>query len=132
MFGLNIKTTNEMDKVAKAAERAAFRNLGHASNRIMKDARESIDTNEEPSAAGSPPHTKAKRGQNLRSAIRYDANKDDAYIGPIASAVGEVGRAHELGEEIHGQEFDERPFMLPALTKNLDRFHKDWKGAIVE
>ena len=78
--------------------------------------------------AGQPPHT--HKGAQLRRAVRYDATKEDAVIGPMASIVDEAGAAHELGGEFHGQIFDERPFMEPALEKNLDRFHSDWGGSI--
>ncbi len=132
MFRVSAKAVSNVDRVARAAERATFRNLGHASARISKDAKASIVTDDDPAAVGQPPHTKNAAGHNLRGAIRYDANKEDAVIGPIASFVGEAGRAHELGDEHRGQDFPERPFMLPALEKNLDRFAKDWKGSITE
>lgn len=132
MFTVKATTTNDMQRVAKAAERAQFRNLGHAAARISKDAKASIVTDQDPSAPGTPPHTKAAAGHNLRGAIRYDSNKEDAVIGPLASFVGEAGRAHEKGEEFRGQDYPERPFMLPALEKNLDRFAADWKGSITE
>lgn len=132
MFKLAATTTNDMQRVAKAAERAQFKNLGHAAARISKDAKASILTDQDPSSPGSPPHTKAAAGHNLRGAIRFDYNKEDAVIGPLASFVGEAGRAHEMGGEFHGQEYPERPFMLPALEQNVDRFAADWKGSITE
>lgn len=132
MFGASATTKNDMQRVAKAAEQAQFRNFGHAANRIMKDDKESIITSSEPSAPGSPPHTRGNAGHNYRSAVRYDATKDDAVVGYIASMVGQSARAHELGEEIHGEEFAERPSIVPAMLKNVDRFADSWKGSITE
>jgi hypothetical protein len=130
MIGAEVKTENQMRRVADALERAAFRNFGHAAARLSKDAKESLVTAPGPSEAGTPPHT--HKGAFLRRAVRYDATKEDAVIGPMGSIVGESGRAHELGEDFHGQLFDERSFMEPALEKNLDRFAADWAGSIGE
>jgi hypothetical protein len=71
---------------------------------------------------------------DLLGQIRFDNDRQaqDALIGPMASLVGEAGRAHELGEEFRGHEYPERPFMAPALEKNLDRFAGDWAGSIGE
>jgi hypothetical protein len=35
-----------------------------------------------------------------------------------------------MGGEFRGHEYPERPFMAPALEKNLDRFAGDWAGSI--
>jgi hypothetical protein len=128
MIGFEVKTEDHTQRVLDATDRAAFRNFGHAAARLSKDAKESLVTAEGPSPAGQPPHT--HKGAHLRRAVRYDATKEDAVIGPMASIVDEAGAAHELGGEFHGQIFDERPFMEPALEKNLDRFHSDWTGSI--
>jgi len=121
-----------------ATEKAAFNNFGHAAAAIRKDAVESIVDEPGPSEPGTPPHThtggvtkkgKVRKG-NLQRAIAYDATKDDAIIGPRFSVVGLAGRAHELGEVFHGEDFDERSFMGPALDENLTRFAQDWDGAI--
>ena len=130
MIGVEVKTEDQTKRVTGAVERAAFRNFGHAAARISKDAKASLITAEGPSEPGTPPHT--HQGAFLRRAVRFDATKEDAVIGPTASVVGESGRAHELGEEFRGQVFDERSFMQPALEKNLDRFAADWEGSIGE
>lgn len=133
MLKLDASAKSEVGRVAKAAEKAAFRNLGHAANRIMKDARASIVTNKnEASPAGTPPHTKAQAGHNLRTAIRYDSTSEDAVVGPMGSMVGEAGATHEFGQERGGIDYPERPFMGPALEQNLDRFAESWRGAITE
>jgi hypothetical protein len=35
-----------------------------------------------------------------------------------------------MGGEFRGHEYPERPYMAPALEKNLDRFAGDWAGSI--
>lgn len=130
MFGLNVTITNSIRRVEQATEKAAFKNLRHAAARISKDAKASIDKDSEPSAPGDPPHTRGRGGHNLKGAIRFDATKDDAVIGPIASYVGEAGHAHEFGVEFRGTMYPERPFMEPALANNVDRFARDWAGSI--
>ncbi|HJS06195.1 MAG TPA: hypothetical protein VJ809_01000 [Pirellulales bacterium] len=129
MIGAEVKTENHTDRVIKAVDEAAFKNLGHAAATIRKDAVESIVVAEGPSPEGTPPHT---RRRQLKRAIRFDYDKADqsAVVGPMASIVGESAAAHELGGDFHGQEFPERPFMVPAMEKNLDRFAGDWAGSI--
>lgn len=114
-------------EVAKAAEKAAFKNFGHAAARIRKDAAESIQRSAQASMPGAPPHT--RRG-HLKRAFRFDRTKDDAVIGPRGSIVGESASAHEFGGQYKGQQFPERPFMGPALEKNLPRFADDWAGSL--
>ena len=68
----------------------------------------------------------------LRESIAYEVDRHrlSSLIGPRASVVGEAGAAHEFGEEFRGTDYDERPYMGPALDVNLDRFAADWKGTI--
>jgi hypothetical protein len=131
MIGIAVKVDNQLARVKTAADRAAFRNLGHASATIRKTSIASIERSDEPSDPGEPPHT---RSGQLPRAIRFDVDraKQESVIGPQASLVCESGAAHELGEEFHGQDFPERPFMFPALEDNLDRFASDWAGSIGE
>src|SRR5690349_2082890 len=132
MIGFTVKIEDQTKRVSGAAERATFRNLGHAAARISKDAKASLVTAEGPSPAGSPPHT--HQGAFLRRAIRYDHNRKDqsAVIGPLASIVGEAGAAHEFGETFRGEDYPERSFMGPALEANEDRFAQEWQGSIGE
>ena len=127
-----LQYTNQTD--LSAATKAAFRNFGHCRHDAGTPWNRSCPRPLEP---GTPPHThtgshrKGKvRWGNLQRAIAYDATKDDAIIGPRFSVVGLAGRAHELGEVFHGEEFDERAFMGPALDDNLTRFAQDWDGSI--
>lgn len=129
MISLLVKTIDTMSRVASSASKAAFRNFGHAAASISKRAKASIRQSSEPSPPGSPPHT--RRGQ-LRRAIRFHANHHGAVIGPAYSVAGESGRAHEMGGWYRGQEFDERPFMQPAMSAEMSRFRDDWHGSIGE
>ena len=130
MLGLTVKIEDKTGNVEKAADKAAFRNFGHAAASISKSAKQSIETSPEPSAPGQPPHT--RKGGPIRRAIRYAADKEGAVIGPMASVVGEAAAAHEKGGEFRGQRFPERPFMLPALERAIPRFAADWTGSVVE
>ena len=131
MLGMSVKVEDRTKRVEKATEKAAFKNIGHAAAAISKTAKQSIQVSPDPAPAGQPPHT---RRRQLNRAIRYhvDKQKQEAVIGPQASVVGEAGAAHEFGETFHGQDFQERPFMWPALEKNVDRFGSSFKGSIGE
>ena len=128
MFGLRITTEDNTKAVKAASDKAAFRNFGHAAATISKDAKASIENSPEPSAPGTPPHTRRRR--HLPRAIRYAADKTGAVVGPMASVVGTAGQAHELGGTYKGEQFDERAFMYPALQRGAPRFAGEWTGSI--
>lgn len=127
MFGLDSKITDDFKRVEKSVKLAEFRTIEHASARIRKTEIESIDRSDEPSTPGTPPHT--RKGQ-LPRAIRYAVEDEEGIIGPVASVVGDVAQAFEFGGEFRGHDYDARPFALPALEQNLDRFASDWQGQI--
>ena len=142
MMGMDIKIEDRIHRVKDAAERAGFRNVGHAAASIRKDAIESIVPAEGPSEPGTPPHTqtggvtrkgKLRRG-NLQRSIRFDVDrvKQEAVTGPMHSIMGEAGAAHEHGEEFFGDDYPERPFMRPARDKNLDRFGDSFASSFTE
>jgi len=132
LFGITIKTESRFHRVEQAAEKATFRNFGHAASRIRKDAAASIERAEGPSAPGTPPHT--HRRVFLRRALRFHVDKErgDAIIGPRASIVGDVGEVLEFGGKRGDTTHPARPFMFPALERNVPRFAADWVGAIGE
>jgi len=132
MFGMTANVQDTTKRVEDAAEKATFGSFGHGAARISKDAKESIETSPVPSKPDEPPHTRGKQGHNLRGAIRFDADKEGALIGPLHSLVGTAGEAHEFGGRHRGETFDERSFMGPALLRNLDRLAGDWEGSIGE
>jgi phage gpG-like protein len=128
MLGATVtKFVDHTKRVRDAADKAARRAFAKAAYRIFRDAQASIERSKEPSAPGTPPHT--RRGQ-LKRAIRYDADKDGAVIGPLASMVGEAGAAHEFGGESRGGTFPERAYMAPALERELDQFAGEFSGSI--
>jgi hypothetical protein len=129
MFGIKIRTQDRTKKVKTAADKAAFRNFGHAAAAIRKDAVASIEVAPGPSPPGTPPHT---RRRLLPRALRFDVDKQGAVIGPRASVAGQVGHTHEMGGEYKGEDYPERPYMLPALERALPRFAGGWKGSIGE
>lgn len=152
MFGMNVKIDDTTHRVKVAADKAVIKNVRHAAGSVMKEARKSIQrapkvkstvaakvkTNKPGkktrtfvrrpgSPPGTPPYT--KRGQ-LKRAIKYSADKDNALIGPEFSLVGTSGEAHEFGGEYKGGEFDERAFMEPALDRVSPRFAASFSGSI--
>jgi hypothetical protein len=130
-----VKIVDETKRVENAAARSAFRSLGHAAGSIRKTAIASIEVSSDPSKPGEPPHTRpGKGGRALKRSIAYDVeqSKLSAVVGARASVVGESGRAHEVGGEFKGDAFEKRPFMVPALDEQLDRFASDWAGSIGE
>lgn len=132
MLSIKVETELHPENLAQAIDRAAFRNLGHAAATIRKDVAGSLLTAQGPSPPGRPPHT--HKGAFLRRAIRFDNDKkaQEAVVGPMASVVGTVGEAHEKGTAYRGQQYPARPFMLPALERNRDRFAQEWQGSIGE
>lgn len=142
MIGIDVKIEDNTQRVADAAERATFRNLGHAAATLRNEAIESIVPAEGPSEPGTPPHThtasvtkagRVRRGE-LPRAIVFDVDRaaQSALIGPRYSVVGESGAAHELGGEFKGEEYPERSFMGPALDNIEDRFAQSFQGSIGE
>lgn len=139
MIGLNVQITNTTHRVTDAADKASFKNVGHAAASIRNAAIASIIPSDEPSAPGSPPHTRkriTRKGKQLKGQLQraivfhHDRATNTAVIGPRHSVVGESGAAHEFGEEFKGDSFVQRPYMGPALDKNLGRFADDFQGAI--
>ena len=130
MIGTAVKIEDNTKRVADAADKAAFRNFRHAAATMSKDAKASLVTADGPSPEGQPPHT--HQGAYLRRAIRFDADKESAVIGPMASIVGEAGAAHEFGENFRGHDYAERSYMGPTLERNEERFASAWTGSIGE
>jgi phage gpG-like protein len=148
VIGSSVKFTDETAKVVQAAKDAGELSMGRAAGRIRKDSIASIKRAPKAKAQGrntkgqftkaraataSPPGSApyTKRGQ-LKRAIVYDVNKADqsAVIGPRASVVGLSAEAHEFGGTYKGSEYPERPFMGPALDKNIGAFAQGFSGTI--
>ena len=123
-------TTASMDTTAieRAAEKAAYRNIGHALASIRKAAIASIVKSKKPSAVGTPIHTRAGFA---RRSIGY-TRKDNwgGYAGFDYRKIGTAMSVHEHGGRRKKQTYQKRPTMLPALLSNLDRFAASWKYSI--
>jgi hypothetical protein len=126
-IGATVHVEMHTDQVEKAAERAAYKNLGHAAASIRKDAIASIETSPEPSAPGQPPHTRRGRA---KKAGQYFADQESAVVGFAASVIGTGMEPHEHGESRGKNHYPERPTMGPALERNRDRFADEWEGSI--
>lgn len=129
MFGFGSKSVFHGRKVRKASDDAAYRNFGHAAASISKAVKASIIRQRGPSLPGQPPAT---RKGLLRRAVRFFADKQGAVIGPMKTIAGTVGAAHEFGGAYKGEDFDQRPFMYPALEQAAPRFAGSWRGSIGE
>jgi hypothetical protein len=140
MFSAQVTFIDKSRLFRSKIDRAAYKSFSHAAASIRKRMMESIQPAEGPSEPGTPPHThvaftkkgKVRRGGQLRRAIAFYADKGGAVIGPRESIVGESAEAHEKGGDYKGQDYPKRPFALPALQKNLDRFAGEWAGSIGE
>ena len=70
----------------------------------------------------------------LARAIRYrvDYTVPDAVIGPVGSVIAGIGELHEFGGEYKNHPYPPRPFMGPALERELDNFAGEFAGSIGE
>ena len=129
MVGVKSKTRFDARKVKSAANRASFRNLGHAAAAIRLAARRGIRQRKKPSPPGTPPHTRKGR---LKNAIKYavDKGRQTAVIGPDVNVAGTSGSAHEFGGRYRREQYPRRPFMRPALEKVKDRLPAFWAGSV--
>lgn len=125
MFKFQDKTRN----VQKAAEKAAFKNIGHALASIRRDMIKSIKRRVRPSRPGEPPHT--RRGLFKRS-IYYAmaADKKSGVVGFAHSIAGEAAALHEHGESIGNQRYPVRPTAAPALDRAIPRIGNQWRDSI--
>lgn len=133
-----VQYVDQTERVAKAARKAQYRLVDKAAFAIRTTASESVKPAEGPSRPGTPPHTHTqrltKRGKIrkgvLPKAIVYASHRGEAVIGPRKSVVGLSAAAHEFGGEFKGEMYPERPFMGPALEKNLTAFGASFAGSI--
>ena len=156
MFGVKIKMIPMPRNVAHATKKGTYKTLRHAAFSIGKSARESMIEAKGPSRPGTPPHVHTGR---LRKSIlaAVDDDTSETVIGPSYLMVKRGGRPAWLGKMLefggtftrqrkrkkrgrpkkgeapqptYTVTYPARPFMAPALQRNLARFHRDWKGAI--
>ena len=124
MAGTRFDTTAIVD----AAEKAAYRNIGHALASIRKTAIASVVKSKKPSAVGTPIHTRA--GFAKRSIGYSRSDKWGGYAGFDYKRIGTAMSVHEHGGRRKRTTYPKRPTMLPALLSNLDRFAASWKYSI--
>ena len=156
LVGVVAKAMMTPAKVNKAVDDGTYKNLRHAGASIRKSAIESMIFAEGPSKPGKPPH--AHKGR-LRRSIVYtvDEASGELYVGASYSKVKIGGRPPWLAQmlerggtyqvkqkrkrrgrprkdeppvQVRSITFPPRPFMVPALERNLDRFHASWKHSI--
>lgn len=131
MFGWGVSVQPMFNRVAKAADKAVFRNVRHAAFSIRKFVRESIKKSDQPSTPGEPVTTRGRRG-NVRNSIFVAADADSAIIGPRYSFVGDAMEAHEFGKARRANVYPARPTMGPGLKANTNRFADEFRGSIGE
>ena len=131
MIGIRVKIIDRTSSVKRASDRANFKNMGHAAASLRRRAQRSIKRGKKAGPVGQPPRTRKRR---LPSSIFFAAERDglSAIVGTTYSRVGEVGAAHEHGENYMGQEFPERSFMQPALEEESNRMPSYWLHSVGE
>jgi hypothetical protein len=131
MIGVATKFTNRSNRVTKATKKASFENLRHGALSIRKDASRSIKhkKNREKVAPKGQPPTQHKPGF-FKRALWADWNDESAVTGFRESRVDHIAATHEHGLEEEGREYPERATMYPALLRNVERFHRDWRATI--
>lgn len=143
MIGFDYKFDDRTPAVKTAVDNAVFKNVGHAIATVRKDAIDLIKPGDGPSTPGTPPHTQTARVNRktgrtsrgkLQKAIAFDNDKATGVgiAGPRQSIAGDSGRAHELGDEIFGVDYPERPYMAPALEKNLARYGDSYAASLTQ
>ncbi len=129
MIAVKVTTRDETKKVLARTKQGNFKSLAHAGAAIRLTAKRSIRRRKTASPAGQPSHT--RKGQ-LRGAILYAVEKERGLVvvGPDVTKVGKSASAHEHGGRYKRQHYPRRPFMGPALEKNLDRLPRMWAGSV--
>ena len=131
LFGVGVKFKATPKQVEKAVDKGAYNSFFHAAGSIRKAARKSIRGRRKPGPPGGAVRTRlGKGGGRARRAILFKASKEGAVIGFAASKIDQAMQVHEHGGVRGGVRFPARPTMLPALERNLARFHREWAGAI--
>lgn len=156
MFGVTVQLTKTVRQLERAKKKGTYKSLRHAAFSIRKSAVESMPFAKGPSEPGKPPH--AHKGKIRRSIlVAQDEGTGEVFVGPSYPRVKAGRRPYWLAQMLeHGGTFTRRkprkrgrrrrrgespqptiavtyparPFMHPALKRNLARFHRDWEGAI--
>lgn len=115
-----------LERIEKAVQRARSGNLRSVGYLISTLAKGSIRNSQQKSQPGQPPTT--RRGL-LRRAIRYELAQDrqSVVIGPAFSIAATAGEPHEHGGLYKGEQYEQRPFMGPALEEALPQIGPGYK-----
>ena len=134
MIGFDIiKFIDDTDKVSKVETKAARYVLQKAGYAIRIAAAASIEKSRSYSKPGEPPHT--RKGQLAKSLWYSVEGSESVVIGPRESIVGSHMEIHEFGGTYEVRKgvmatYPARPFMGPALEKNLDKIPAFWSAEI--
>jgi hypothetical protein len=130
MIGASAKYTDSPHRVHAAVKKAKYVSLKNAALSIRKDASQSIKhrRGKVASPEGQPPY-QHKPGF-FKRALWAHFEENEAIAGFRGSLVGEVAATHEHGLIEEGRDYPERPTMAPALERNVERFHKDWRASV--
>ena len=159
MFGIQVKLTALPKALLTATDKGAYKTLKHAALSIRKRAVESMLWSHRPSDAGQPPHAHTGRLRRSIRASEDDEggwvvgpSYSRVKVGgrpPWLGKLHEFGGTYNVRLEQWGRQkrrrgrprkgdevrrrlitYPARPFMQPALYRNLARFHREWQGAI--
>jgi hypothetical protein len=124
--------TDAMDKASKKA-------LSKAGAFIRQTAKSSMRKRKKASAPGSPPSVHVGTLKKLLY-FAYDPAQRSVVIGPQAFAKGEAGPLNEFGgralrrdrrtRQKHTVTYPPRPFMAPALAKELPKLPSRWANSV--
>ena len=153
MIAAQTRFEKRLERLEKAAERAKQGSLSSAAFLVRDAAIQSIKiskrvrgyfwkTNKkgervratyyEPAPPGQPIIGHRKGKGFFRRGIKYavDRQAQDAVVGFSHDIFAETMSIHEHGLPLDGKPYDKRPTMQPALERNVDKFHRDWKASI--
>lgn len=112
----NTTTYFEGLKLATRSIKGTALALKLAAAYVRRAAANQIKVSAEPAFPGNPPHS--RRGA-LKRGIRYavETRSLTAFVGPVASELGDVAWVHEHGGERYGRDYPRRPFMGPVVAR---------------
>jgi hypothetical protein len=82
------------------------------------------------SKPGHPPFTANIPGKNLPDAIGYTVLEDGTAAIGTDNSIGTVGELMEFGGRRFNANYEPRPYIQPAVERNLDAYADGFKGSI--
>ena len=141
---VDIRTRNlffDRPKVQRAVDAARRRVLSKAGAFIRREARQSIRRRKGTSPPGRPPYSHVGLLRNL-ILFGYDERTDSVVVGPVGFKRSNVPHVLEYGGVTTVTEYRRgrlrrrrvriapRPYMGPALAKELPKFPELWRNSI--